>query len=196
MNQGKPGLDAERFRAVGVVRSLPSKKRPAAGTCQKTHFLSNKEKKKWIEDYVDRETAVARKLVKDAETATEQVQDDMWNAENAGLTTTKPEPTFEEMLNGIRDSLSDLENYDHELDGKDEDHDEDDPAGSKLRKNNEPGWVMDTISETVQYRMECFRQKQMKLGELVQPGRGDSVDYICERDKMYGMTELMVPAVI
>jgi len=100
------------------------------------------------------------------------------------------------MLNGIRDSLSDLENYDHELDGKDEDHDEDDPVGGKLRKNNEPGWVMDTISETVQYRMECFRQKQMKLGELVQPGRGDSVDYICERDKMYGMTELMVPAVI
>jgi len=77
VNQGKPGLDAERFRAVGAVRSLQSKKRPAAGTCQKTHFLSNKEKKKWIEDYVDRETAVARKLVKDAETATEQVQDEM-----------------------------------------------------------------------------------------------------------------------
>jgi len=36
------------------------------------HFLSNEEKEKWIEDYVDREPAVARKRVEDAETAIQQ----------------------------------------------------------------------------------------------------------------------------
>jgi len=33
------------------------------------HFLSNEVKEKWIEDYVERETAEARKRVQDAETA-------------------------------------------------------------------------------------------------------------------------------
>jgi len=46
---------------------------------------------------VERETALARKRVEDAETAIQQVQDDMRNAEKAGLTTTKPETTSEEM---------------------------------------------------------------------------------------------------
>jgi hypothetical protein len=39
---------------------------------QETHFLSNEEKQKWIEDYVQRETAAARKRVEDAEAAVQQ----------------------------------------------------------------------------------------------------------------------------
>jgi len=42
---------------------------------------------------VDRETAVARKLVDNAETAIEQEQEDIRHAENAGLTTTKAATT-------------------------------------------------------------------------------------------------------
>jgi len=44
--------------------------------------------------------------------------------------------------------------------------------------------------------MERFRQKQMKLDELMQPGCRDTADYFCERDKKYGTTELKVPAVV
>jgi Uri superfamily endonuclease len=33
----------------------------AAEKRQERHFLSNQEKEKWIEDFVERETAVARK---------------------------------------------------------------------------------------------------------------------------------------
>jgi hypothetical protein len=44
--------------------------------------------------------------------------------------------------------------------------------------------------------MERFRQKQMKLDELTQPGWEDPADYFCERDKKYGTTELKVPAVV
>jgi len=48
----------------------------------------------------------------------------------------------------------------------------------------------------VQYRMERFRQKQMKLHQLTQPGGGDAANDFHERDRKYGKTELKVPAVI
>ena len=38
---------------------------------------------------------MARKRVEDAKTAIKKEQDDMRNAEKAGLTTTKPETSFE-----------------------------------------------------------------------------------------------------
>jgi len=69
-------------------------------------------------------------------------------------------------------------------------------VGGKLRKDDEPNWVIGTISNTVPYRMERFRQKHMKHDELMQPGLGDVADYIREKDKKYGTTEWKVPAVI
>jgi hypothetical protein len=44
--------------------------------------------------------------------------------------------------------------------------------------------------------MERFRQKQMKLDELTQPGWEDAAGYIREWDKQYSTTEMRVPAVI
>jgi len=57
--EGKSGLEAARVRALGALRRLRSKKKLAAETRRETHFLSNEEKEKWIEDYVERETAGA-----------------------------------------------------------------------------------------------------------------------------------------
>ena len=120
----------------------------------------------------------------------------MRNAENAGLTTTKPETTFEEMLNGIRDSLSNLASSDDGEDGEDEDDDEDNSKLGKLSEDDEPGWVMSTISKPVQHRIERFRPKQIKLDKLMQPGWGDAANYFRERHKKLGTTELKVPAVV
>jgi len=53
---------------------------------------------------------------------------------------------------------------------------------------------MGTITKMVQQRMEMFRQQQMELDELTQPGWEDAADYFRERDKMYGTFELRVPA--
>jgi hypothetical protein len=50
---------------------------------RETHFLSSEEKEKRIEDYVERETAGARKRVEDAEAAVQQEQDNMTDAEIA-----------------------------------------------------------------------------------------------------------------
>jgi len=36
----------------------------------------------------------------------------------------------------------------------------------------------------------------MKLDELTQAEWGDAADYVCERDKKYGTSELKVPAVV
>jgi len=92
------------------------------------------------------------------------------------------------MLNAIRDSLSDLASSEDEEDGEDEDDDEEDTGHGKLSEDDEPGWVMGTISKTVQHRMESFRQKQIRLDQLTQPGWGDTADYFRERDMKYGTT--------
>jgi hypothetical protein len=51
---------------------------------QEMHFLSNEEKEKGMEDVVERETAVLRKQVQDAETV---IIEDMTTISNRGATT-------------------------------------------------------------------------------------------------------------
>jgi len=193
-NEGKSGFDAEGVRALGALRSLRSKKKLAAEEQRETHFLSTEETDKCIEDYVERVTAGARKRVEDAQAAVQQEQDDMTHAKVAGLTSRKPEKTCEEMLVAIGDSLSDLASSNHGENGADED-DEDTEQG-KLSEDDELSWVMGTITKTVQQGMERFRQKQMKHDELTQPEWKDAAEPLCERDKMYGTSELRVPAVV
>jgi len=192
-NEGKSGLEAATVRALGALRSLRSKKKLAAEKRRETHFLSNEKKEKWIEDYGERETAGARNRVEDAEAAVQQEQDDVTHAGIAGLTPREPEKTFEEMMAASRDSLSGLASSDDGEDGEDED--EETELG-KLSEDDEPGWVMGTISKTVQQRMESFRQKQLNLDELKQPGWEDAADYFRQRDKKYGTAEFRVPVVV
>jgi len=195
-NEGKSSLETEAVPVLGALRSLWSKKKLSAEKRQKTHFSSNDEKEKWIQDYVERETTVARKWVQDAETAIRQEWNDMTTAENMGATTRKPETVFEEMLNSIGDSLSDLASSEEEQDREDVEYDEEDTELGKLSDDDEPGWARGTISNTVQHRLESFRQQQMKLEELTQTGWGDAANYFRERDMKYGTTDLRVPAVV
>jgi hypothetical protein len=97
---------------------LRSKKKLAAEKRRETHFLCNQEKEKWIGDYVERETAGARKQVEDTEAAVQQEQDDMTHADIAGLTSREHEMTFEEIVAAIGDSLSDLASSDDGEDGE------------------------------------------------------------------------------
>jgi len=193
-NEGKSGLEVERVRAFGPLCSLRSKKKLVAEKRRETHFLSNEQKEKWIEDYVERETAGARKRVDDTEAAVQQEQDNMTHAEIAGLTSTEPKKRFEEMLVAIGDSLSDLASSDNGEDGEDEDDEETEQG--KLSEDDEPGWVMDTITKPVQQRIDRFWQKQITLNELTQPEWEDAADYFREQDKKYGTSELRDPAVV
>jgi len=194
-NKDKSGLQAERVWALGALRSWRSKKKLTVAKWQEMHFLGNEEREKSIEDYVERKTAVATQWVWDPVTATMQEQKHMGNVENRWSTTTNLEITFEEMLSAIWESLSDLASSEDEEDGEDEDDDEANTGHDKLSKDDEPGWVMRTISKTVQHNMESFRQMQMRVDELMQPGWGDATDNFRERDMKYGMTELKVLAV-
>ena len=122
------------------------------------------------------------------------MQEETRKAENAGLTTTEPEQILQEMMVAIRDHLSDLE---CSYDGEDAEGEEDEEtAQGKLSEDDEPGWVMGTISKTVQQRMERSRQKQMKLDKLTQPGQEDAANYIRARDEKYNTSNLRVPAVV
>jgi len=49
---------------------------------RETHCICSKEKEKRIRDHVERNAAVARKRVADAETAIKQKQKEMRNTEN------------------------------------------------------------------------------------------------------------------
>jgi len=106
-------------------------------------------------DYVDRETTVARKWVQDAETAIRQQQEDMRNADKVGSTSKKLAKSFEDILKAMGDRLSVLASSHDEVDGEHKDDDEDSELG-KLSKDDEPGWVMGTISRTVQHREESI----------------------------------------
>ena len=183
-------MEAEWALGLGALPRLRSKKKLAAERRQETHFLTNEEKEKWIEDFVERETTVAGMRVQDAQTAMMQELKDMTTA------TGGPERTFEEMLKAIGASLSDLASSDDEQDGEDKEDDEVDSELGKLSDDAQPGWVMGTISKTVQQRMESFRLKRMRLDELIQPGWGDAANYLRQRDLKYGTAELKVPAVV
>jgi len=156
-NEGNRGFEAERVLVLGALRSLQSKKKLSAEKRQETHWIRNDVKEKWIQNYVERETALLRKRVQDAEIVIMQELKDMTTAESAGATTRNPETTFAEMLNAIEDSLSDLASLEDEHDGESEEDNEQDTELGKLSDDDEPGWVMDTISKTVQHRMESIR---------------------------------------
>jgi len=162
---------------------------------QQPHILRNEEREKWIEDYVERESTVARMRVQDAKTAMMHKHEHLGNVEKGRSTTTKPNITSDEMLNAIGDSLSDLASFKDEEDEDHEDDDEEDTGHGKLSEDDDHGWVMGTISQMVHHRMTSFWQKQMRLDELTQPGWGDVANYFCARGIKYWMTDLKVPAV-
>lgn len=124
------------------------------------------------------------------------MQKDMNNAENTESTTRKPVKTFDEVLNTIRDSLSNLANSNNQADTEDDDNNEGDQKQGNLSEDNKPNWVMGTISKLRQYRMECYRQKKMSRAELMQLGWGDRADYIHGSENKYGTAEMKVLAVI
>jgi hypothetical protein len=124
-----------------------------------------------------------------------QEQEHLGNVEKGRLTSTKSEIPFEEMLIAIGDSLSDLESSEDEEDADDEDDDEEDTGHGNVSYDDEPGWVMSTISKTGQHSIESLLQKKLMLDELTQLGLREAADYFCERDTMYGTTELKVLAV-
>jgi len=96
------------------------------------------------------------------------------------LTNTEPEESFQEMMVAIWNSLSDLARSDDGENGEDKDDEESEQG--QLSRDHEPGWVMATITKTIQQCMERFRQKQMKLDEMTQTGREDADDYFRERE--------------
>jgi len=95
VNKGKSGLEADRVQGWGALRSIRSKMKLSADKRPQTHIFINKEIGKWIDYYVDRETAGASKRVEDAKTAIMPEQEDISDAEKERLTTQKPEQIYD-----------------------------------------------------------------------------------------------------
>ena len=117
-----------------------------------------------------------------------------------GMRSTKSETKFEEILNAIHDSLSDLPSSDDGEDGDNNDWDEKDnnqqyPPLGRMSEDDQPCSVMGTISHTVEHEMEHLRINQMKSDKLPLQGWGDLHNYIHEKDKKNGTTELKVAVI-
>jgi len=159
-----------------------------------TDFLSNEEKEQWIKGYVERETTGARKRGENAEAALLQEQEDMKHGEIAPLTNREPESTVDKTMIAFGESLSDLASSDDWDEG--EDVDDEETGQGKLSEDDEPSWVMCTITKMVEQCMQMFQHKQMKLDELTRPRWEDEAEYFREGDKKCGTSELIVPAVV
>ena len=110
--------------------------------------------------------------------------------------TKKAQKPFQEILNAIRDSLSDLETSNNEVDGDDKDYYEQDSDLGNLNEDEEPGWVMGTISKMLQQCLNIFQQKQIRPDKLMKLGWGDIAEHFRERDMIYGTARLWCAVVI
>jgi len=99
-------------------------------------------------------------LVKASGTVIIQMQVDMRNAEQGGLTVRKLENTIEAMLNIFGDSLSDVATSDDEEDGEGDDEDEEDLKLGKLSEVEKPSWLMGITTRIVQQRKMCFSRSR------------------------------------
>jgi len=118
----------------------------------------------------------------------------MKHAESMGLTNRQPEKTFEQLMVAIREYLSGLAWSDDSENGEAEDNNETEQG--KLSEDDEPGRVMGTFTKMDNQRMVRFRQKQIKLDELTQPGWEDATDNFPEGDKKDGTSQLRVLAFV
>jgi len=94
----------------------------------------------------------------------------------------------------VGDSLSDIATCKDKEDVEEEEDDEEHTELSKLSKDDKPGWVMGTISKSVQQRMDSLGPKQMRIDKLTQPGWRDVANLFCQSDLNYGTAELTAPA--
>jgi len=94
---------------------------------------------------------------------------------------------FHQKLVVIGDSLSYIACSDDGDDGEDDDDEE--TGHGQLTEDDELGWVMGTIRNTVQQHMASFWQKKMKLDEMTLLRWEDAADIFRARAKKYGATQ-------
>jgi hypothetical protein len=167
VDEGKSGFAADRVWPLGALHSINFQMQLATGKRWETNWLSNQEKEKWIENFADRETGVARNWVQHAETGIMQKQEDMRNAKTTESRSRKSVNTLGVMLYAIWDSLSNLASANNDEDGEDEEGDEKESQRGKMSEDDIPDWVIGTISKTVVQNLKRYWQKQIRLNELM-----------------------------
>jgi hypothetical protein len=109
---------------------------------------------------VHRKPTVERQEVDDAETTNNWRLENMRMAGKAGLKMRKPEKTFQDLCYPIGDSRSNRTSADDEEAVKNKEDYEEDTIVGKLSQDDEPGWVIGTISKMVHCASEsCSRSR-------------------------------------
>lgn len=192
-NAGKSGIESERIRAHNNLRALKCKKRKKAEGSEEIRDMDSDQRDKWIEDYVERETAAARKRAEEADLA--------WALEKERLAsvsavdqhpeTAESARSFNQMLEDIGESIDDVATSGEEdEDNEDDDDDEEDEEDIEGESDEEEGsgWVPDIVQKSAQRRIDAFREKCMWIEEMTRSGWEDADKYFRERDEKYGVT--------
>jgi hypothetical protein len=165
-----------------------------AGLRSGIQFFDKEEKKQWIQEFVVKEMAAARKRVAEAEEAVERERERAEDMKLRRLAAGPTKMTFHGMMEAIGNNVEDVMTSDEDDD--DEEDDEDDTDDTKVGDDAENEYecdsVVGTINQSVQQCLVSFRAKRMKLEELTASGWEDAEDYFREHDKKCRTAELKV----
>lgn len=207
-NAGKTGLEAERVRALGALRNQRSKKRKAAEQMQETKFVSRAEKKRWIDEYVEKETEPFRRRVAEAEEAIRAAKHERPATDKTHSATETPKPTFEEMLRTIGDDLNDIDDEEGDLKGQgknldsegEDEEDEDEEDGSDEDEgedeDDDSHSVLGKMNETRLERVSNLLARRQFREQVTMPGWEEAEKFFKERDKKHNTANLVIPAII
>jgi hypothetical protein len=189
-NEGKSAHEAERVRAMSALRTLKSKKKKAA-EAMKLKGMSEDARRKWIDDYVERETEVARRRVEAADAAVKEDMERQYATSAQMPPAANPKKTFEELLALVGDDIdnvvpSDDDDDEEEDEELDSDEDEDIHDGSL----DEDGFVPGQINKTTMAEITAARARTSRMFELTKEGYAEAEAFWRKRDQEVGVDTL------
>jgi len=111
------------------------------------HYYWNKQKYHWMEEFVGWKTIVQKQQVHDTVIGIQQLHQNMISVEQVSPTTRTCKKPVWEMLNSIRDSLSNLDNSHNSDDCEGKKHHTEDSELAKPCTGDNPSWVLVNVSK-------------------------------------------------
>jgi hypothetical protein len=184
-NAERSAHEAERIRALNALRTLKSRKRKAATKMKEIQGMSEDQREKWIENYVERETQVARQRVEAADAA---VNEDMENEYGAPPAVRTKKRTFEELLALVGDDLDNVVPSDDD----DDDDDEEEPDEDEDEKEwaDDDDFVPGQMDKTTMAEIAAARARTSRIFELTKEGYAEAEAFWRKRDEEVGVDTL------
>jgi hypothetical protein len=189
-NEGKSAHEAERIRALNALRSLRSKKRLAAAKKKEVKDMDEEERGRWIDDYVEKETRVARQRVEAADAAVKADMEKVYDPK----TVDEPKKTFQELLALVGDDIDNVVPSDDDDDWDDSEEDSDEEAEEDDDARSASGDIHDFVpgqmDKTTMAEIAAARARIGRMFELTKEGYAEAEAFWRKRDQEVGVDTL------